>query len=294
MISMEFFNYCRKANQMEAEYESKILNSPSFWRIYQLLLDTFFSPLPFVSGEIDIEVLKQNVIRKSSKIVEDVDLSIDYLEEEKLKLLMKGNFFHYHQDIINSAHKGTIFDIPLVLEETRSSQALYYHNKLADFKSKIFSKITISLLNDLDIMEPRYFHELGHALIERNPYVYYNHLLKEYIPICMELFYAYSDTETPFSYRKNHLNRILKHQKNQDKFIDRREKKYVICYLLSIFTLEMYDNFRGKQREGMRADFVSVLNGFKCIEEFLTDYEIDFENPKAEKMLRKTIERVQS
>lgn len=293
MVGMEFFNYCKKSNQMEAKYEEKTLNSKYFWKIYESLLDIAITPFPYLSGEIDLKELKQNVIYKSSKILEDIDLSIRYLEEEKMNDFI-GDLLHGHQNIIQNAHNGTIFDIPLVSVEKGNCNIIYYHSKFLDFRTFIYEKINIPLFKDLDIIETRYFHELGHALIDRNPYAYYIHLLKEYFPICMELFYSYYDVENSVSYQKNHFNRIMNHQRNKGKILDKnnQEKKYVICYLLAIITFEMYFDFSKKQREEMRNSFVSVLNGNKGIETFLADYEIDFENPKTEKMFRKTIERI--
>lgn len=293
---MEFFDYCKKANQMQKEYEENVLNSKNFWTMYQFILNFNFCSLPLKYGEIDLQELKENVIYKSKEILEGVDLHIRWIEEEKANILMKNNVLFCQKSIVEKAHDGTIFDIPLEPVMNRTSQIWMYHNQLADFKTFIYEKINISLRYDFDIIETRYFHELGYALIDRNVYSYYIYLLREYIPICMEIFYAYNDLENKLSYQKNHFNRIMSCKRNKEAFNSREDKgkRYVIGYLLAIITFEVYLSFSKKQRGEMRTDFVQVLNGEESVENFLGHYDIHFEREDSIKMLKKTMERIHS
>lgn len=297
--------YRENVNIAVGSYINYIMEKSVFPDIYENLLNGMIYPnVVFKPNITSLENIKNNVINSSKNFFNGVNLDIKWLNKEEIDKLRFRYGFDAHKFIMENANDGSIFDIPL-MPSTFNSSFVDYHsgNSDDDFKEIVFKRIGIFLLDDEDIVEASYFHELGHALISRNWYMITNILFDEYIPHLLEMFYNYVILGDEVKYIKKLLSKMKNRTDGHLIFskdcsymgmINKEELIYALALVLSCITFEKYIDFNRKDKDEMENDIKDLLNGKITVEEFMKKYEINLDNDSSIKLYKRSVERVKS
>lgn len=285
-------------------YINYIIEKSVFRDIYgDLVKGSTFPQIATTPNNASLESIKNNVINNTKNFLNGVNLDVKWLEKDKVDEFEFKYAFDAHRYIMEEAHTGSIFDIPLIRSNQYSSYIDQHLGIDEDFKDVVFKRIGLLLYDDVDILESTYFHELGHALISRNWYVMTNPLLDEYIPHFLEMFYNYVILGDENRYLKKllqkmqnrtHSNLLLSKDHSYIGLLSRDDLMYTLALILACITFEKYIDFNMQDKEEMEKDVKDLLNGIITVEEFMKKYEVNFDNSSAIKLYKRSVERAQS
>ena len=296
--------YQEEVNKAAINYISYIMDKGIFIDIYEdLIKKPVYPQVEFKKNTASLESIKENVINHTKDFLNGVNLDIKWLEKDMVEKLRYKYPFDNHEYIMQAAHEGSIFDIPLVPSKQYSSYLDQHLGIDDDFRDAVFKCIGLILDDDKDVLESTYFHELVHALISRNWYMITNPLFDEYLPHFLEMFYNYSilGDETKFIKKllikmenRTHSNLMLSRDHSFIGLFSKDDLMYTLALILSCITFEKYVDFNMQDKEEMVKDIKDVLNGIITVEDFMKKYEVNFDNDSAIKLYKRSVERVKS
>ena len=303
-MDMNYREYCDYVERNKKAYVDYLVDVSDFDYLYeQVLKRTDYPRLRFDNTKVNIEEVRQNVINNTKDMLTGVDLSVKWLDEDTYKGLVSQYGLEAHRYIMEEAHIGSIFDIPLTPSASYTSYIKYYQEKSDNFKDIVYNQI--ALINDFatETIESSYFHELGHALVGRNWCTIINPLMKEYVSHCLEMYYNFFILKDPVIFMKKLIPK-MKERANSSMYLNRNYRKlgpmteneviYLIALFLSCITFEKYYDFNQQAKNEMGNDFKSVLNCEWLLEEFLKKYDINLHSDDSIRLFRKTVDRVKS
>lgn len=305
MVSMDmnyidYFNYVVRCRDEYVNY--LVEKSVVYYLCYQVLKKSKYPSLILDNTKVDLKVVRENVINNTQDILRGIDLTIKWLDDDTIKKLKFEHGWDAHKYIMEEAHIGSIFDIP-VMPSKFSSAHIESYGKEENFKDKVYKKIYLVDNWETETVESSYFHELGHALVDRNWYTVMNPLFREYVPHCLEMYYNFFILKDPERFIKKLVPRMITRADNCDvlsvfdgtlSILDERELPYLIALFLSCITFEKYYDFNFQEKREIESDFKSVLNGEWPLEKLLEKYDINLHTDESIKLFKKTIERVNS
>ena len=296
--------YQEEVNKAAIDYIGYIMEKSVFIDIYEdLIKKPVFPQVEFKKNTVSLETIKSNVMSNTEDFLNGVNLDVKWLEKDVVEKLRYKYAFDAHSHIMESAHDGSIFDIPLVPSKQYSSYVDQHLGMDEDFRDVVFKCIGIIIDDDGDILESTYFHELVHALISRNWYMITNPLFDEYLPHLLEMFYNYSIIGDEVKYIKKllikmqnrtHSNLLLSRDHSFIGLFSKDDLMYTLALILACITFEKYIDFNKQDKDEMEKDIKDVLNGIITVEEFMKKYEVNFDNDSAIKLYKRSVERVQS
>ncbi|MDE6292328.1 MAG: hypothetical protein K2L98_01460, partial [Bacilli bacterium] len=179
---ISYAQYRDAVNSAVGEYINYLIDKSVFVDIYDNLLKGMKYPqITFTPNRASLESIRHNVINNTRDFLNGVNLDVKWLDKKTVDELRNKYAFDAHRYIMEAAHNGSIFDIPLIPSKTYFSYIDHHSGEEEDFKDVVFKRIALLLEEDGDILESTYFHELGHALISRNWYMITNPLFDEYV-----------------------------------------------------------------------------------------------------------------
>lgn len=306
MVSMEmnYREYCDYVEKIKKESVDYLVDISYFDYLYeQVLKRTNYPRLEFDNTKVDIKIVKNNVLNNTKDILTGVDLSVKWLDEDTRKKLEFKYGLDAHRYIMEEAHLGSVFDIPLVSSDSYTSYIKHYKEQSENFKDIVYNKI--ALIDDFatETIESSYIHELGHALVGRNWCTVINPLLDEYISHCLEMYYNFFILKDPVIFMKKLIPR-MKERADSSMFLNKNyrhlgyitkgEVTYLVALFLSCITFEKYDDFNQQAKKEMENDFKTVLNCECILEDFLKKYDINLHTNESVVLFRRTIDRVKS
>ena len=203
--------------------------------------DVVDSILQYKNKRPSLSGLKKKVYNKSSIILGDVDLMVNYMNFKEFRLY-KDNI-----SLIEEKKKSiSAFDIPTKLD-MRTVTAFYTYGDLKSLPVIIESiYLNNNKFGDNIIAECNYIHEIGHALSQRKKKTVRNYMHCEFIPITLELLYAYINggDHTISEYV---IERISSFKKDPDPSIIK--DCYNISQLLGFQAIEKYIDFNNLDLE---------------------------------------------
>lgn len=303
-LDMNYQEYCDYVEDYQKKYVDYLVDISAFDYLYeQILKRTEYPRFRPHNKKVELETVKQKVINNTKDILSGVDLTIKWLDEDIIDGLEKEYGDQAHRYIMESAHTGTIFDIPVVQSESYTAYIKSYNKKDDTFKDRVYKNI--ALIDDwaTDSIECTYFHELGHALIGRKWYMGLNPLYEEYIPHFLEMYYNYFILDDYDVFRRKLIPKMAeransfmclnRHHRSLGGF-NKGEVMYLVGLFLSCITFEKYCDFNLQTKKEMENDLKAVLNGNCFIEEFLDKYDINLHTNEAITLYKRTTERVKS
>lgn len=301
-LDMNYQEYCEYIKQQKKAYIDYLVDESYFNYLYlQKIKGTKYPKFSYDNTKVNLEDIRKNVINNTRDFFSGVDLSIKWLDKESAKTLKYKYVFDDHKYIMENAHVGSIFDIPIMAHWY--SNIRFHREKSDNFKDIVFYEINLVVDKATEFIESTYFHELGHALILRNWNIVINPLFKEYVSHCFEMFYNYYILKEPLIFVKKLIIR-MENRADGAIFLNQCHRElnpftkgdliYLIALFLSCITFEKYCDFDSQAKQEMENDFKLVLNGKLVLEDFFEKYDINLHTYESITLFEKTIERVQS
>ncbi len=304
MSTMNYQEYCAYVEDYKKKYVDYLVDVSTFdYLYYQVLKRTKYPRFRLDHTKVDLEVVRKNVINNTKDILNGVDLTVKWLDEDTIKKLQNEYGDDAHSYIMEAAQTGSVFDIPLVQSQSYTAYIKSYNEKSDNFRDRVYKNI--ALIDDwaTETVESSYFHELGHALIGRNWYMGMNPLYEEYVSHWLEMYYNFFILGDEEIFMKKLIPRMAeradssmclnRYHRSLGGFT-RGEVIYCLGLFLSCITFEKYYDFNQQARQEMEQDFKHVLNGEWLIEQFLDKYDINLHTDESIVLFRKTIDRVKS
>ena len=242
---------------------------------------------------------------------------VGYLSDSKLKRLLAKGEVESVAELIDMYNEAPLFTSPFKIPikycykssfaGTLQTQVLIteqaeFHKEILPRLNVYFSSILLSK-NVTDLTVSCYLHEIMHSQLEKNKGVIGDYYNSEILSIFMELLYAYENNLENYmrilTIRINHMmlsfNSMYMYQTGQLKTIkyDKtnfiKDGKYLISIMKAFNLFYKYINGSTGMKKQMLVGIQSVIDAEKQLEEFLTDYDVDYNSSKESSITKKLI-----
>ena len=255
------------------------------------------------------DIKKEKVIKKSRSYLNKYFNIHDVGYLNNFLLLRKIGEQANINDIATTYNDACIemspFDLPINYVEDSSNHASLQISTPSKYNKELLKDLNIYFLginlsyNITDKLIPIYIHEIVHTQLESNKGIVTDIKNREVLSIFIELLYTYQHNKNKYEYFLNQrLNELMSNFNRVCKYIFQNKEKdtcYVIIlsYLVStIKALKLLDTYLNSNKLVKKEIMKSIQNVFDAdnsLEEFLDEYEIDYDNSLDSKVLSRII-----